>query len=122
MNSVRIDKHRLLGTVQENREKHRQVFEEAQVGYRKMVIKELDAMLQEARGGKRIRRRVELDEPVDQTHDYDRVIAMLEMSVDEVVELDETAFANYVLDDWDWTQRFLTTNSTYSARARQRLR
>ena len=46
MNSVRIDKHRLLGTVQENREKHRQVFEEAQVGYREMVIKELDAMLQ----------------------------------------------------------------------------
>ena len=112
MNSVRIDKHRLLGTVQENREKHRQVFEEAQVGYREMVIKELDAMLQEARGGKRIRRRVELDEPVDQTHDYDRVIAMLEMSVDEVVELDETAFANYVLDDWDWTGRVNVRETT----------
>ena len=114
MQTVKIKRDELLEVVKKNRAAHRQIFEEAQGGYRKAVIKELDAMLAEARSGKRIRRTVSLVEPVDQTREYDRVIRMLEMSADDTVELQNHEFAQYVMDDWTWKRAFLASNMHYS--------
>jgi hypothetical protein len=107
----------LLETLKENRDKHRQVFEEAQEGYRTAVIAELDAMLAEAKAGKRVKRAVTLPEPVDQTKDYDRVIRMLEMDVREDIELEEHEVAQYVLDDWRWKDMFTASNVRYVSAA-----
>lgn len=117
MNAIRVNKDELLGTLRENRKKHQVIFREAQDGYRKQAIEELDKMLAEARSGKQIRRSLHLVEPQDQTRDYDRAIKMLEMSQDEIVELEEHDFAQYVLDDWSWKRQFLLSNSNYSATA-----
>jgi hypothetical protein len=68
-----------------NRDSHRHLFLKAQEGYRKLVIEELDRMLADAKAGRPIRRSISLTEPSDHTKDYDRVIAMLEMSVDDTV-------------------------------------
>jgi len=113
MQSVKIDKVKLLNKVKENREQHRNLFLKAQEGYRALVIKELDAMLAEARDGKPIRRAIMLPEPVDHTKDYDRVVAMLEMSVDAIIELSSQEFEEYVLDNWNWSQLAMLTNSRY---------
>ena len=110
MNSVRVSKKDLLEIVKKNRDGHRKIFLEAQEGYRAQCIKELDAMLQEARDGKRIRRAVALVEPMDQTWEYDSAIAMLEMSVDEVISLEEHDFKCYVLDQWQWKKQWTTSN------------
>lgn len=115
MNDVKVKRTELLDKLKVNREAHRGIFLDAQVGYREQAIREIEQMLQEARSGKRIRRAVSLIEPIDQTREYDRVIAMLEMSVDDVIELDEVSFRQYVLDDWSWKQQFLAVNSTYTA-------
>lgn len=79
-------------------------------------------MLDEAKAGKQIRRSLALVEPQDQTRDYDRAIRMMEMSQDEVVELEEHDFAQYVLDDWSWKRQFLLSNSNYSATAARAIR
>lgn len=114
MQSVKIDRLKLLETIKNNRSNHRALFLKAQEGYRARVITELDAMLQEARGGKRIRRMVQLAEPIDQTNEYDRVILMLEMSVDDVVELSAHEFDCYARDQWQWSQSVNVTNSLYA--------
>lgn len=119
MEKVLVKRTELLKKVTNNREQHREIFLEAQEGYRKAVIKELDAMLGDAREGKPIRRTVQLVEPMDQTRDYDRVIAMLSMSVQDEIELGEENFAQYVLDDWSWKGRFLMSSSSYSDKARR---
>lgn len=117
MNDITVDKTALLEQLRANRTEHRGIFEEAQVRYRELVIQELDVMLAEARGGRKIRRSVQLIEPEDHTADYDRVIQMLEMSVDDKTVLDELSFNQYVLDNWRWQEQFLTSNSAYSLRA-----
>jgi hypothetical protein len=106
MRSVKIDCKKLLDIVKKNRENHRKTFLEALDGYREAVVAELEKMLDEAKRGRRIRRGIELVEPMDQTKDYDRVIKMLEMSEDQVVELTSQEFAQYVQDDWHWKQQF----------------
>lgn len=117
MKDVKINKEKLLNCLKVNRTQHRTIFEEAQKGFREEVIKQLDARLQDAREGRQIDIRIALQEPTDQTSDYDRAIRMLEMSEDEIIELSELDFECYVLDNWAWKRNFLISNVGYSQTA-----
>jgi hypothetical protein len=117
MHSVKVERIALLMAIKGNRDAHRAVFLKAQEGYRNMMIEELDRMLQDAKEGKQIRRTVSLVEPQDHTEDYDRVITMLEMSVDKEIEIDAGSFDQYVRDRWSWKQFTDSTNALYAARA-----
>lgn len=116
MESIKVDKKQLLDVLKKNRREHHEIFLEAQDGYRRAIVMELDAMLQDARNGKKIRRSVTLVEPVDQTRDYDRVIRMMEMSIETAINLSEHEFQSYVLDDWNWKKQFNASNFAYSAK------
>lgn len=115
MRKIRIEVSRLKAVLEENREKHRGIFEQAMVGYREGAIKELDRMIKDAREGRKIKRALSLVQPVDQTADYDRALRMLELTADEVVELEEHEFDCYVMDRWHWRNQFLSSNSAYVA-------
>jgi len=117
MQTVKIEKAALLAIVRENREKHRAIFLEAQEGFRAQAIAELDRLLENAKAGRRIPRSWSMLAPVDQTKEYDRVLKMLEMSVDDIVELSQHDFARYVMDDWEWREQFLASNARYSKMA-----
>lgn len=114
MENIKVNKAELLTTLQTNRTKHRQIFEEACDGYQKAVIKELEAQLKRAKEGIRQSMSISIPAPIDQTKEYDRAIAMLKMSVDAEVLLSERDFQCYVLDDWNWKQQFLTSSRAYS--------
>ena len=114
MEIVKIAKEELLKILKKNRATHRAIFEEAQIGYRKEAIELLDKALQDARNGRKIETFIKLNAPIDQTSDYDRAIKMIEMSIDENIEISETDFANYVLDDWHWKKQFMATNTYYT--------
>lgn len=121
MRDVRVNKADLLKIVQSNRNNHRKIFQEAQEGFKKEVIKQLEMRLTDAKNGKRINGSFHLEAPIDQTREYDRVISMLNMSVDDIVELDEESYAQYVLDQWAWRHSFLMSNSAYSGTAAAQL-
>jgi hypothetical protein len=111
--AIRVKRGELLDVLRKNRAAHRETFERATIGYRKRAIEELDASLRDAKEGKKIRRTISLVEPMDQTKDYDRVIRMLEMSVDEVIVIGAHEFQQYVMDDWSWKEAFTSSNSAY---------
>ena len=113
MESVKVGREELLKTLKTNRDNHRKIFEEALEGYREEAIKELEGAIADAKSGKKIRRNLTLVEPMDQTKDYDRVIRMLEMSKDAIIEISEQDFACYVLDDWRWKDQFTASNTRY---------
>lgn len=115
LEAIKVKKADLLATLRENRAKHNKIFLEACGGYRAAAIRELDNMLAEAKAGKKIRRSVSLIEPADQTKDYDRVIRMMEMSVDDEITLDEHDFSQYVLDQWGWKKAWSASNMAYSS-------
>ena len=122
MERIRVNKAELLVTLENNRTKHRQIFEEACDGYQKAVIRELEAQLKRAKEGIRRTMSISIPAPIDQTKEYDRAIAMLKMSVDAEVLLSEQDFQCYVLDDWSWKQQFLTSSRAYSQLAAAALR
>lgn len=117
MRTVKVKRLDLLDRIAKNRTAHRDLFLKAQEGYRADVIEELDRMLKDARDGKIIRRSIDLAEPQDHTADYDRVIDMLTMSQDAIIEIGAVEFDQYVRDNWAWTAFANATNTMYAAKA-----
>ena len=117
MDSVKVDRVKLLETIRENREKHRTVFLEAIEGYKEAVIEALEKRLTDAKKNKRVSHIIQLVQPMDQTKEYDKIIRMLEMSIEQNIELSDREFAQYVMDDWTWKHQFLVSNSGYSKSA-----
>lgn len=114
LGAVTVKRQDLLTHLEDNRTKHRSLFDEAQTGFRTEVIKLLDKRLADARDGKGIDLRIHLPEPQDHTKDYDRVILMVKMSVNDEVELTHQEFQQYVMDDWSWKREFVATASNYT--------
>lgn len=114
---MRFPKADVIKTIKANRDEHREIFDEALVGYKAKVLEELDAHLERVRRGEVYRVYVMYPQPADHTRDYDRIISMLELTDDPSIELTEGQFAKYMQDDWEWKQMFLSTNSAYSAKA-----
>lgn len=117
MRPVRVNKRAVVLALMENRKTHRQIFEEALEGYKKEVIEQLEKHLGEVKSGKPKRTYISIPFPEDHTGDYDDAIEMLEMSVDDVIELDAETFKAFYKDDWGWKNQFLMSNSGYSRTA-----
>lgn len=113
MQKVRINKEKLRDVVQENRNNHRDIFEKAIEGYRKAVINRLEQMIDDAKANRKINTFVNLTQPEDHTEDYDQVLEMLELSVDDTIELTHSEFAQYVQDRWSWSGKFMATSSEF---------
>ena len=118
MENVRVRRMALLEKVKENRDAHQALYTRAMEGYRKLAIKDLEQMIANAREGKDFDRGLDMREPEDHTKEYDRVIAMLAMSQDDVIELGECDFARYVLDDWSWKELFVRSTNAYMVGAK----
>ena len=113
--TVRVRKDDLLERIKKNRDEHRAIFEEALEGWKKKVIEELEKRYQDAFNGKKFDIAIYLPRPEDHTDEYDTVIELLTMSLDEELELTQQEFANYALDKWKWQAAFLTSSINYGS-------
>lgn len=113
MKTIKVSKAKLINIITANRQKHREQFDLAFEGYRKECIRIMEQNLDLLKSGKRVQVSFLERAPQDHTEDYDRVIQMLEMSVDEHVEIEQQEFSNYVQDDWDWRRSWSASNSKY---------
>lgn len=114
MKTVTVRKEDLLERVEANRARHRDIFEKALEGYRNRAVELLEEHIERIRDGKVEKVHVILPRPEDHTDDYDRVIEMINMSVDDELELDEREFSQYVQDNWMWKNEFLAMSATYT--------
>lgn len=113
MQQVKISKEKLRAIVEKNREQHRGQFERAFEGYRADCIHALERNLEALKRGERVRVLIGETAPEDHTADYDRLLLMLDLSVDDVIALDVQSFAQYVQDDWCWKRAWATSNAKY---------
>lgn len=123
MRDVKVRRKELLEKIKDNKEKHIKEYEEAVRGYKQAALNEIQKGMDKLRkqvenleGGEMIRlAAVSFSLPYPESHekDYNQVIAMLEMSVDEELTIKSDEFACYVMDDWDWMPLFKDITSNY---------
>jgi hypothetical protein len=114
LKTVTIAKDALLMAVKDNYKEHCERYADAMVGFRKQAIKELTKMLTAAKSGKVIKEYIGLNAPREFKKEYERVLSMLTMSVHDEVEISDREFAQYVLDDWDWKEKFVGSTHVYN--------
>ena len=116
MNAIKMNRLELLGLVQANKIKHIAEFDESVEDYKKLVLQSSTANLKLAKTAsleefKKIKSLPSA--PVSYELSYARAIRMLELSVDEIIEVEEDVFNQLVLDEWSWKRSFVMANSTY---------
>jgi hypothetical protein len=118
LKAVTVKKDELLEKIKEARGRHQSEFEEVLAGYKIAMVDTLAKALRDARKSGDFNRQAlyNLSPPSNHTKDYDRVIQMLEMSVDELIELPVDEFARYALDEWSWKGQFETAKASYTKR------
>jgi hypothetical protein len=104
-----------LTKVKQNREQHAATYDKAMQVYREEAIAEIEKLLADAKAGE-IRHAISMTKPEKHLAEYDQAITMLEMSVDDVIELDEVEFAQYVMDKWSWATTFERSTVSYAAK------
>lgn len=116
MNSVKINRLELLAIVKENATKHVAAYDEAVEDYKAVVLKIAQSNLKLAKTG-------ELESfakiksvpkaPENYASSYSRAIRMLELSVEEVIDVEQDTFNQLVLDEWAWKHNFIATSAMY---------
>jgi len=118
MNSVKMNRKELLKIVKENQKKHVAQYEESVVDYKVAVVKLAKANLKLANTGdlaeiRKMKNRI--DAPQSYEDNYTRAIRMLELSVEDVIEIEEHIFNQLVLDEWGWKQQFTAMSAMYKS-------
>lgn len=115
MKTVTIERNALLAAVKKNRTQHLAEFTDATANYRTKVLEAIDQRRDEIAAGAKVNLHFHLPELQNHTDDYDRVISMLEMSVDKDCTLDSHEFDQYVRDNWTWSAATKMINGAYAS-------
>lgn len=113
MDTVKVNKDKLREIVQKNRDNHRALFERAFEGYKRTCIEILETNLAAFKAGKAARMYLVENPPEDHTKDYDRVILMLAMNIEEEISLSADDFSHYAMDDWQWKEAWTISSTKY---------
>lgn len=104
--NINLPKDELLTTLVENRRQHVEVYDIAAEAYQKALIAEMKEKLAAVEAGEDFSFFRFEGKPDNHGEDYDRAIAMVEMSSGETVELNSTDFEHFILDKWYWKDEF----------------
>lgn len=114
---IKVNKKDLLESLHRNRDKHATDYAKAKKGFVKLLEKELRNKLHDLQEGKKVELSFENEKPKSYLKDYDDVIGMLELSVDNELTLNHQQYKQYVQNEWDWTRNWSTSNVAYLSAA-----
>lgn len=112
-----VKKSDLIKTLKNNLARHAGIVQEARNGYIHKAKASLERTLEKLRKGELVSLAFSLRPPEDYSEVYKNSLAMLEWNMAETVELAADEFRQLVRDEWDWTDAFFGSNSTYSKQA-----
>ncbi len=120
-NSVNVSRVALLAKLKENVAIHKKDYEEALIGYKIKLVADIKAALLVAE--KASLEKIHLlaapryDYPRSYEAEYNEIIDMMEVSVDDVINLDATSFKQYFKNEWSWSSHFNSSATMYKAMA-----
>lgn len=118
MRSVKVNKTELMEILQTNKKKHIKEFDESVKDYKKAALKVAKEHVELAKTGdldKIAKIRAMPQRPSSYEDSYNRAIRMMELSVDEIIELEEQIFNQLVLDEWSWKTAFTASGALYKS-------
>lgn len=118
--SVNVKRTELIEALKKNLEIHRAEYKEALVDFKKRLLEDLEA------GAKHVANAtpeelskfsVRIIFPQNHEKEFEEVIEMLELSVDEHINLDSESFKAYFKNEWSWATAFKNMTESYKVSA-----
>lgn len=109
---IKIKKQDLIEQIEANQEAHVKDYEEAVIAYKNEAERQLKQQLKELKNGS-LDVKLKLISPVNKSDEYDKIITMFEWETREEVELTQSEFNEYVLDEASFALNAKFQNSTY---------
>ena len=116
LNQVKVNKDRLVSTLKENLDTHKELYTAAVEAYKLDYVVALDAHTHAVKGGNW---KSVLDlpaKPQSYAKEYEKVLSQLDFSVDETLTLTQQEFNQFVLDDWNFDRVFFSNFISASSR------
>lgn len=113
MQTIEIHRDKLLPIIKENQKKHDDIYNAAVSGYWEKAEQVLQEKLAKVQAKQKIENYLGLAYPDNHADDYLRAISMIELSHQDVIDLSQQEFDQYVRNQWNWRSSFLTINSAY---------
>lgn len=117
--SVNVSRQELLTKLKENLIIHKAEYAEALIECHRKLIEDLEET------SKKVGKLTKPDKlknfsftfrfPQNHQKDYEEVIEMLEMSIDDNINLDAESFKAYIKNEWSWSGQFNSTKALYSS-------
>lgn len=118
---VNVDRKKLIVVLKKNLDKHIREYQDAMNNYRLALIGDCEKVLSRLNYGmsdeELAKVRVDFVPPQSHIEEYQQVIDILTVSVDENVSLDSHAFQAYYKDNWHWKKQFSMSAQLYATKA-----
>lgn len=122
MKAIRINKSKLAASLKANRKKHANEVVQAKLDRHEAFKEQIEVWSQKVEDGNLqfddIPELIKFPLVPDNLDEYDYAIKVCEMSDDDVIELSEHEFQQYVMDNWAWKGDFLRTSAMYKGALR----
>lgn len=114
MNAIKMKRLELLDIVRANKEKHITEYAEAVIDYKQLVVKVAETNSTIAKADTVVKNfKSWPTTPASYEDSYKRAIRMLELSIEDVIEVEEDVFNQLVLDEWGWKHQFTASTVSY---------
>lgn len=114
MNAIKMKRLELLDIVRANKEKHIKEYAEAVIDYKKLVVKVAGENVDIAAKDTVVKNFKHWPTTPESFEDsYKRAIRMLELSIEDIIEVEEDVFNQLVLDEWSWKRQFVGSTTSY---------
>jgi hypothetical protein len=110
--TITVEKAKLIKQIKDNKAKHLVDYEEAVIAYRKKAQEAIDKQQQDLIDGK-FTIGISLVAPVNKSEEYDKLVTQFDWEVNDKVELSQSEFNEYVLDETHFAVQARLMNSSY---------
>jgi len=112
--TIKVNKQQLIDKIKENKKNHVEEYAKAVVAYKEEALKQLAKLTEKVNNGE-LGIMLELTTPIDNSVNYDKIIEMFEWEVEEVVELEQSEFLEYVQDETEFARQAKFSNTFYAS-------
>lgn len=110
---IKLKKKKLLAKILDNKKKHIKEYNQATHAYHKEALRQLNAEKDRLLNKASLDIKLDLITPIDNSKNYDKIYQMFEWEISANVELTQSEFNEYVLDDNSYTRQALLSNTRY---------
>ena len=110
---IKVSKTELIEKIKENKENHIVEYDKAVIAYKEEALVQLTKLNEKVNNGK-LDIKLNLITPVNNADNYDKILQMFEWEVDDIVELEQQEFIEYVQDETDFAVTAKLSNRMYA--------